>query len=214
MAHLRRRSRLCAGALLALGLAGALVLPLHAADPLRVVLLVDSSTSMSPMLTEFRSGIGTFIQELPEDVEVALISTGGQLRIRVPPTNDRKKLLDAAGRFASDGGANSLLDTLLESDRRFLKPATDRRPLFVVITTDQPTLGEPPIYRYNEFVRDFVRRRGRAHAVVIRTGQMGLSSEIMENLTSNTDGLYTVMAVANSLSDRMKQIAVDIAAQQ
>ena len=130
MAHLRRLSRLCAGALLALGLAGALVLPLHAADPLRVVLLVDSSTSMSAMLTEFRSGIGTFIQELPEDVEVALISTGGQLRIRVPPTSDRKKLLDAAARFASDGGANSLLDTLLESDRRFLKPASDRRPLF------------------------------------------------------------------------------------
>jgi len=169
---------------------------------------------MSAMLTEFRSGIGTFIQELPDDVEVALISTGGQLRIRVPPTSDRKKLLEGAARFASDGGANSLLDTLLESDRRFLKPATDRRPLFVVITTDQPTLGEPSIYRYNEFVRDFVRRRGRAHAVVIRTGQMGLSSEIMENLTSNTDGLYTVMAVANSLSDRMKQIAVDIAAQQ
>jgi hypothetical protein len=187
---------------------------LRAADPLRVVLLVDSSTNMANMINEFRAGLTAFIQSIPDGVEVAFISTGGQLRIRVLPTTDKAKLLDAAGRFASDGGANSLLDTLLESDRRFLKPAADRRPLFVVVTTDQPTANDAAIYRYNEFVRDFVQRRGRAHGVVIRSTQMGLASEILENLTNNTNGLYTVMAVANSLSTRMTTIAAEIAAEQ
>jgi len=186
----------------------------RAADPLRVVLLVDSSTNMSTMLTEFRAGLTAFIEALPDDVEVAFISTGGQLRVRVPPTTDKLRLLDAAGRFSSDGGANSFLETLLESDRRFLKSAPDRRGLFVVMTTDQPTLGEQPINRYNDFMRDFVRRRGRAHGVVIRTARMGLASEILENMTTNTDGLYDVLAVGNSLPTRMKAIAAEVAAQQ
>jgi hypothetical protein len=122
---------------------------------------------------------------------------------------------DAAGRFASDGGANSLLPTLLESDNRLLRPAFDRRPVFVVVSTDQQAFGEqPPLYAYNDFVRTFLQRRGRAHAVVIRGTAMGLASQILENLTSNTDGLYTVMAVPNSLSARMKAIAEEVAAEE
>ncbi|MGC4082980.1 MAG: hypothetical protein QM736_12950 [Vicinamibacterales bacterium] len=188
---------------------------LGAADPLRVVLLVDSSTNMSTMLTEFRAGLHTFIDAVPEDVEITIISTGGQLRIRVPPTLDRRKLHDAAGRFASDGGANSFLDTMLESDQRFLRSAPDRRGVFVIVTTDPPSIGDPPLYRYNQFVNDFLRRRGRAHAIVIRTGAQlsGFASAVLENLTSNTDGLFTVMAVSNSLSTRMKELAEQVAAQ-
>ncbi len=186
----------------------------RAADPLRVVLIVDSSTNMSSELTEFRSGLHAFIDNLPDDVELALISTGGQIRIRLAPTSDKVKMQQAVSRFASDGGANSLLDTLLESDRRFLKPAADRRPLFVLLTTDQPMLGEPPLYAYNNFVKDFVRRRGRAHGIVIRGTNTGLISQIVENLTGNTDGIYHTLVVGNSLADHMKQVADEVAAQQ
>jgi Mg-chelatase subunit ChlD len=211
MTYRRRLMIACLGAVLAVSMPA---LPLQAADPMRVVLLIDSSTSMSTMLNEFRAGLIAFIEAVPADVEIAFISTGGQLRIRVPPTTDKARLLDAAGRFSSDGGANSFLDTLLESDRRFLKTARDRRPLFVVVTTDQPSMSEQSMYRYNDFMRDFVQRRGRAHGVVIRGTQMGTTSEILENLANNTDGLYTVMAIANSLPTRMRRIAAEIAAQQ
>ena len=214
MTYFRRVPVASFGVLLALWLVALVVVPVRAADPLRIVLLVDSSTSMSAMLTEFRAGLAAFIDAVPDNVEVALISTGGQLRIRAQPTSDRQILRAAAARFSSDGGANSLLDTLLESDRRFLKPAPDRRPIFVVLSTDPTGLSEPPLYRYNEFVKDFVRRRGRAHAIVIRGNQMGLTSEILDNLTRNTDGLFTVLAIGNSLPTRMKAIADEIAAQQ
>ncbi len=187
---------------------------IHAADPLRVVLIVDSSTNMASMLTEFRAGLHSFIQNIPDDVEVGLISTGGQLRIRLAPTSDKAKMEQAVSRFASDGGANSLLDTLLESDKRFLKPATDRRPIFVLLTTDQPLLGDPPLYAYNNFVKDFLQRRGRAHGIVIRGTNSGLISQVVENLTGNTDGLYQILVVGNSLAERMKQVAEQVAAQQ
>jgi len=152
---------------------------------------------------------------VPEDVEITFISTGGQIRIRVPPTLDRQRLHDAASRFSSDGGANSFLDTMLESDQRFLKAAPDRRGVFVVVTTDPPTINETPLNRYNLFVADFMRRRGRAHAVVIRPGSQntGVATAVMENLTKNTDGIFTVMAVGNSLPARMKEMAEQVAAQ-
>ena len=86
--------------------------------------------------------------------------------------------------------------------------------MFVVLSTDQPALGGPPIDRYNNFMKDFVQRRGRAHGVVIRASQIGLASEILGNLTSNTDGLYEVLAISNSLPTRMRAIAAEIAAQQ
>ena len=184
---------------LLLALLRASVVPVEAADPLRVLLLVDSSTNMSGMITEFRSGLHTFIDEVPPDVEIVMVSTGGQLRVRVPPTLDRKTLHDAASRFASDGGANSLIDTLVDRG----------------LTTDPPALGDPPLDRYNRFVQDFLRRRGRAHGIVIRNAAQytGLASAILDNLTGNTDGVLTILAVGNSLSTRMREMAEQVAAQ-
>ena len=137
--------------------------------PLRIVLLVDSSNAVAPMLPQFRAALNAFLDVLPGDPEIAFISTGGQLRVRVPPTTDRLVLHQAADRFASDGGANSFLDTMLEADQRFLKVAPDRRSVFVIITTDSGDLrGEVRIDQYNRFMKEFTDRGGRAHGIVVR----------------------------------------------
>lgn len=180
--------------------------------PTRVVLLVDSSSGMSAMLTHFRAGINAFLDNIPADTEVALISTGGQLRVRVPPTTDREKLKKEANRFASDSGANSLLDTLLESDQRFLKKAPDRVPVFVILTTDAANYTEPVLDDYNKFATDFRRRGGHAHGIVVSGKNMGLTSQIVSNLTQNTGGYYEVLAIANSVPERMKTIAARVVA--
>src|SRR5204863_4620698 len=46
----------------------------------RIILLVDSSSSVAPMLTSFRAGLKEFLDALPGDPEIAIISTGGQFR--------------------------------------------------------------------------------------------------------------------------------------
>ncbi len=182
--------------------------------PLRIVLLLDSSSEVGAMVNQFRAGIKSFIDGLPEDAEVAIISTGGQLRIRQQPTADREKLLKTAGSFAQDGGANAFLDTLLESDQRFLRKATDRRHVFVILSTDNgASRGEQRIDDYNRFVDDFLRRRGHAFGVVIRVGGgMGPTSDIVNNLTQNTGGTYEVINSPNSLADKMKAVAIQVSA--
>ncbi len=212
----RRRSALARlGALLTLGLIAAFSVPLRAADPLRVLLVVDSSTNMAPMLTEFRAGLHSFIDTIPDDVELVFVSTGGQLRVRLTPTSDKALMHAAASRFASDGGANSFLDTLLEADKRFIRTAPDRRSAIIALTTDQPALSEPRIDDYNAFLDTFLQRRGRAHGVVISGGvNSGIVWRVLENLTKNTDGVLTTMAVPNSLATRMREMGEQVAAQQ
>ncbi len=91
--------------------------------PMRIVLLVDSSAAMSSMINNFRAGLDAFIDTLPAEHELTFISTGGQIRVRTQPSSDRLKLKFETARFASDSGANAFLDTLMESDKRFLKTA-------------------------------------------------------------------------------------------
>ncbi len=202
---------------------GLLVTALTAAPPpgeaqqrapgaIRIVLLVDSSQAMSSMLTHFRAALNAFLDAVPGNPEIAFITTGGQIRVRVPPTSDRAILRKAVGMFSPDGGGNSFLETMVEADSRFLKVAPDKRPVFVMLMTDNGAFrGEPRVDEYNRFMNQFVDRGGRAHAIVITSIANGITGTLLRNLTSNTNGFYDVLAVPNPLAARMKSL-VDIVA--
>jgi hypothetical protein len=179
--------------------------------PTRIILLVDSSTGIQQHFQRVRTALTDFIDGLPAEVEIGLISTGGQMKIRVAPTADHTKVREAAAAFSPDGGSNAFLDALVEADQRFLKNAPDKRGVFVVISTDSETRTEPRIDAYNKFVNDFRQRRGSAHVVMLRTGQMGLASQVFENLAQNTGGTVQVLALSNALPEEMKKIAARVA---
>jgi len=182
---------------------------------MRIVLLVDSSSSVSNMITSMRSGLNLFLDGLPGEAEITFISTGGQLRVRVPPTKDRTVLRDAINRFASDGGANSFVDTLLESDQRFLRTAPERRPVFVILTTDVGFgVAEVRIDAYNKFAKDFIARGGRAHAIVIRGLNSGSTTTVAENLAHNTGGYFETINVASAIPKTMSMLTNYVAADQ
>src|SRR5687768_8494224 len=91
--------------------------------PMRIVLMVDSSTPVGPMINTFKKALATFVETLPPHHEVAFISSGSQIRVRARPSDTRDKLRAEIARFSSEGGANAFLDTLLEADTRFMKTA-------------------------------------------------------------------------------------------
>jgi hypothetical protein len=180
--------------------------------PMRIVLLVDSSSAMPQMLNHFRAGLDTFFGALPPDDEVVFITTGGQIRIRVQPTTDRAALKTAAGRFASDGGANSLIETLLEADRRFLRPVT-QWPVFVLVTTDNGDARVAPnINALNAFVDSFLARGGSAHGIVIKGTSSAYISDVAENLIQNTGGIHHVVNQSTAVEPGLKAIAERLAA--
>lgn len=182
---------------------------------MRIILLVDSSSTISPMITQFREGLMAFLDALPGEPEIAIVSTGSQIRIRVQPTSDRSRLRAAASSFTSDGGGNSLLDTLLEADQRLLKNAADRRSVFVILTADSGGNGSVTPARinvYNRFVDDFMARGGRAHSLVVGSVNRGVTTQIAENIARNTGGFYETIVIANAVPKLMITLADYVAA--
>lgn len=185
-----------------------------AADvPMRVLLLVESSSAVAPMITDFRSALQAFAEGLSPALEVGFMTTAGQLKVRVPPTMDRQKLRSEFQAFSPESGGNVVIEALLECDGRFFKNAPDRWPVFLLVATDAvSTRGDQPILRYNKFLSDFMARGGSAHAVLIKGKQPGTLSEIVTNLVANTNGVLETMIGSSPLADKMKGLAARISA--
>jgi hypothetical protein len=176
--------------------------------PLRIALLVDSSTATQPMMTRFKDALNAFVDTLPPQHEIAFITSGGQIRVRTQPSTDRTQLRNAIGLLQPEGGANAFLDTMLETDQRFLKPAATQWPVFVILTTDITSANrEPDTNRYNRFMNDFLSRGGSAHAVVMAGKSFGPVTDMTTNLVENTGGLYNALIVDSGLPERLKNIA-------
>jgi hypothetical protein len=181
---------------------------------MRIVLMADSSAPAAALVPEFRSAMRVFVDALPPEHEVVLVSVSGQMRVRAPATTDRDRLRTAIANFSSDGGGVALIDAILEADRRFLRTAADRWPVFVLLTADTVGGGDPvPAFEYDAFLHNFAVRAGSAHAIVVRSGQArGINTEVARFLTMTGHGLFERLAIANSLSERMKLIAARLTA--
>jgi hypothetical protein len=176
--------------------------------PMRIVLMVDSSTPVGPMINTFKKALSTFLDTLPPQHEVAFISSGSQIRVRARPNDTRDKLRAEVARFSSEGGANAFLDTLLEADTRFLKTAPAQWPAFVIVTTDNgENRKEPDVVAYNKFMNDFLARGGAAHAVILAGKQSGPVTDLVTNLVDNVGGFRQTLVADNSLPERLREIA-------
>jgi hypothetical protein len=184
-----------------------------AKDPMRIALMLDTSDAAAPALTHMRSGVASFLDALPPEDEVILITTGRQMRVRVPPTTDRRKLKEAAAGLFSDGAGTVLMDGLLEIDERFFRKADDRWPVFVIFTSDGTEASAGA--REKEFLKwtPMLSARGiTVHAFVMKTPKSsGMPEIVAENLTQNTGGRYDVMNTTTALPEKMKMLGEKLA---
>jgi hypothetical protein len=177
-------------------------------QPPRIVLVVDSSTTMKPMLGHFRNGLRAFLEVLPDNYEVAIVSTGRQMRIRTAPTTDRARLRAAAETFTSDDGRNAFLDSVLESYQRFLRPTPSSWPVLAILTTDfGGTIREPHIDEFSGFVTEFIGRGGTAYALLVQGANSGITSELASHLAAGTAGVVDTIVAPTGVPQRMQSLA-------
>lgn len=184
-----------------------------AGDPMRIALFLDTSDAAAPALTHVRAGAIAFLDALPPEDEVLLVTTGRQARVRVPPTTDRAKLKKEAGGLFGDGAGTVLMDGLMEIDDRFFKKADDRWPVFVIFTSDgtESSAGARE-KEFNTWNVAIGARGVTVHAFVFKTGKGGGMPEVVaNNLTRNTGGRYDAMNTTNALPDKMKALAGQLA---
>ncbi len=185
-----------------------------AKDPMRIALMLDTSDAAAPGLNHMRAGALAFLDALPPEDEVILITTGRQMRVRVQPTTDRKKLKETAAGLFTDGAGTVLMDGLLEIDDRFFKKgADDKWPVFVIFTSDGTEASTGG--REKEFMKwsPLVGTRGiTVHALVFKTPRgSGMPEVVAENLSHNSGGRYDVMNTTTALPDKMKALGEQLA---
>jgi hypothetical protein len=192
-----------------------------ATNPMRIALMVDTSDAAGSVMQNLRVALPAFLDTLGPEHEVMLITTGRQMRVRVPATLDRRKLKEAAGSLFGDGAGTPLMDALLEVDRRFMSKSDDRWPVFVLVTTDGTESSAGALEReFNRWVDTLRYRAATVHALVFKvknsgaTGAngngQGLPEIIAMNTTMNTGGHYESVIVGTALIDKMKALATQM----
>jgi hypothetical protein len=180
----------------------------QATSPMRVAVLVDTGEAATPSLIHIRAGLAEFFDALPTKHEALLVSTGRQLRVRVQPTFERKKLKDAAAGIFSDGGGTALMDSILEVDDRFMRRAEDRWPVFVVLTSDgAENSGGAHELAFNKWLGSVAARGVTGHSLIIKTSGNGLTEIIANSVAENTGGQYIAVNTSNSVPEKMRALA-------
>lgn len=197
---------------LACGAIFAMTATLSAARPMRVIVLVDTSAATSSAMPQIRTAVGSLIDALPGEHEIALVTTGRRAQVRVQPTADRAKVKASAAGLTNDGGPTTLMDALREMDDRFLRKAADRWGVFVVITGDgSENSKDTDEVAFNRFLADISRRGVLANAIVLKTTGTGLPEVIATTIVKATGGHYAVMSNGGGIIDAATMLAGQLA---
>ncbi len=181
---------------------------LLAQSPMRVALMLDTGDGMDKGLNHMRAAVAEFADALQPPHEIMIVSTGRQVRVRVQPTSDRKKVKDAAAGLFLDGGGTPLMDGLMEIDERFMKKAENRWPVFVILTSDgsESSAGANE-KRFNEWLAMLPSRGVSAHAISIKYRGGGMPEIVAQHLANTAGGQYDYVNTSNSVPEKLKAIA-------
>jgi VWFA-related protein len=106
--------------------------------PLAVALVVDGSSSISPVLPELHHAAYDTLSQLKPEDQVALYAFAAHPERLVDLTTDRKSLADSIMGIGSAGGTN-IADALHEAIDYLGQEARDRRHAVIMISDSQPT---------------------------------------------------------------------------
>ncbi len=184
-----------------------------AQDPMRIALMLDTGDGMDKALNQMRAAVGDFADAVPPPHEIMLVSTGRQVRVRVQPTADRKRITDAAAGLFLDGAGTPLIDGLMEIDDRYMKTAEDRWPVFVILTSDgtESSAGAKET-RFNQWLAALPSRDLSAHAISIKYRGGGMPEMVAQHVVQAVGGYYDYINTSNSLPEKMKAIGRRLAA--
>lgn len=122
--------------------------PIEVTAEVTVVLTVDVSLSMQASdvepdrFTLAKSTAVSFLDELPSNFKVALVSFAGAAALEVAPTQNRSKVaqviegLALAERTATGEGIFSALDVIEQEQAQFASDGAEKPPAFIVLISD------------------------------------------------------------------------------
>jgi hypothetical protein len=185
----------------------------RADHPMRILLLVDNGRSAQPFIQEIRSGIVAFADAIPSEHEVGLVTIGNPPVVRQTPAIDRTKLKQIA-KTLTTGGTTVLVNAAYEMYDRFLRNASDRWPVLVLVTSNG-TEGSGQFHpdKFAAFARDMQAKDVVAHAIVLISAKGdALQVQVSRALTEGTGGTYNTTSTGGDFTVGFAAIAQNIVA--
>ena len=107
--------------------------------PLKVVISLDNGKESTRALEIYRKALNGFVDALPPDVEVSLITTGGSPRTHVKFTADRGVLKKGISSFGPDNDESArFTDSMVEYSKTLEKDVKDKKltysPVFLAVS--------------------------------------------------------------------------------
>ena len=188
-----------------------------ASEPLRIVVLADTSQSMEPYINDLRQALRGFFREMAGSAEIALFEFGDRPTRVVDYTRDPALLEAGIGRlFARPGSGSYVLDAIVEASRDLQLRETGRS-VIVVISGQGPEFSQ----RFHESVlRDLRASHATLHSMVITRSRLPiLRSDVRERELTLSEGasitggrredLLTSMALDDKLNDLARPFVID-----
>jgi hypothetical protein len=200
----------------ALACALALVAPLSAAaqegaqpgDPMRIAILVDNSQTLGDDIPQIRRALQQFVNALPANHELMLVTTGGQMNIRVPPTRDYLEVQQAIGeinRMMSAG--NAMIGSVQEIFDRYLRTVERRYPMLVILSDGNDTSQRVTDKSVNELLGGLTKSGVLVNAVMLSSSGASVIRSVTLEMIKRTGGAYESATIATALAGRMKVMA-------
>jgi hypothetical protein len=181
----------------------------QAGDPMRIAILVDNSQTPLEPLPQIRRGLQQFVSALPPNHELMLVTTGGQMNVRVQPTRDYLEIQEAVGEinFMRSMG-NALIGSIHEVYDRYLRTVERRFPMIVIVSTDGQDMSQRVTDKsVNEMLQGLTKTGVMVNAVLLTSTGTSLIRNITLEMIKRTGGAYESATIATALPARMKVMA-------
>ena len=170
-------------------------------DPMRIVILVDNSQTPLEPLPQIRRGLQQFVNALPPNHELMLVTTGGAMNIRVQPTRDYVEIQEAVGEinFMRSSG-NALIGSIQEVYDRYLRTVERRFPMIVIVSTDGADFSQRVTDKtVNEMLQGLTKSGVLVNAVLLTSTGTSLIRNITLEMIKRTGGAYESATIATAL---------------
>ena len=184
-------------------------------DPLRMAIIVDNSEAVRDDLPQMRRALQQFLDALPPNHELMLVTTGGQMNIRVPPTRDYLEILEGITEIHRQTlGGNAMIGTIEEIYDRYLRTVERRYPMMVILTSDANDVSQRITQRsLNALLQGLTRTGVIVNAVFLTSSGVGLVRNVVLEFVKRTGGAHESVVISTALPGRMKILASRVAEQ-
>ena len=144
--------------------------------PMKLQVLVDNGPTTTGQMNSLRDGLRAFFDQIPEGVEMSMVTTAPNSRMVVKPTTDKQKLVDGIGLIAPDRGAGAFLEALVEATGRIDK---DKAPHFPVIFMIGSDFGRSGLLDrdFQKLQDTIIKRAATVHVAMVTSAVGGTTKE-------------------------------------